>query len=62
MYLFKTFCVTIYNAIQKFGVSTFFFLSFFKEINTFIQEGCVKSDDADNSALRHRNKLYFKVY
>ncbi len=62
IYLRKTFCVTIYNAFQKFGVSTFFFLSFFKEINTFIQEGCVKSDDAENSALHHRNKLYFKVY
>ncbi len=31
----------IYNAIQKFGVSTFILSFFFKEINTFFQEGCV---------------------
>ncbi len=31
----------IYNAIQKFGVSTFLLSFFLKEINTFFQEGCV---------------------
>ncbi len=39
IYLKNKFCVTIYNAIQKFVVSNFsFFLK--KEINTFILEGC----------------------
>ncbi len=31
----------MYTTIQKFGVSTFFGISFLKEINAFIQQGLI---------------------
>ncbi len=46
--------MTIYNANQKFVVSTFVFF-FFLEINTFIQEGCV------TLIKSHSKDLYFYV-
>ncbi len=45
------FCVTIHTTIQRFRVSNFFSLLFFKENNTFIQQGCVKWIKSDSKDL-----------
>ncbi len=52
----------IYNTIQKFGVSILIFL---REINTFIQQGCIKlikSDSKDIYVIKYIKKLcYFEL-
>ncbi len=47
MYLFYLYIFIIYATIWKFGVSkiflcVYFILIFVEEINTFIQQGCIK--------------------
>ncbi len=50
------FCISICTTIQMFGVSNYYF---FKESNTFIQEGCVKLIKGESADLYFEKSFLF---
>ncbi len=52
------FCSSCYSSFEKFRVSKFFF---FKEMNTFIQQGCIKLIKCDSKTLNKSFLMLQKI-